>query len=514
VIASRLGLVAFAVVALGLAVVLGIDIVHAPARVDRALVPGFDAERVMYMRWPDAQVRRDVSGWLYCNDTAAGERSAMTCHGWRADAGAVDAALAALRGARWHRRGDARSGGAVATRLVAGLDGATITIGLAAPVEGADQRWLVVGTNALLVDGWVARALFPGRDALIDRDVLPGVENASRIDIGHVHLAIPCRVGEVWVEVARCDAVVQALAGLKVEAIASRAVTPDLTAAISVITRAGREHHVALGHDPACGAGRVAIAGNDGDACVSETAWKAAFAAAEPLAGPPDAIVDRRPLPITPVKLVLGNSTLDLVTMRLDGKETDRDAVTALVAALSAPAEEVTRVPAGALTATLTATDRAGISVTLEVVGNVVARSGEPVALRPSREALATMARPAAALLDPTRWVEDPLAVAELVVDGVTYRRGAVVGEWTREPRGQVKAAAVDAAALALSHLRAPAVDGKVGPAVHHVSVKLVPPVGMPQTHQLDVDRHCAANLDGMPVQLEPATCAAIGAIR
>lgn len=511
-IASLRGLLALAAVAVVLAVALVVDTLHTPVRVDRALVPGFDAERVMYLKWPDVQVRRDGPGWKMCTDAAAGDLSVMMCQGWRADSGAVDAVLAALRGARWQRRGDAHVAGASARNLVVGLGGPTIAIDLAAPVEGTDQRWLVVNGAGVLVDGWVARALFPEPRALFDHDVLPGVDAVSRIDIRHTHLALPCRLPALWVDPARCEAVVQALAALKVVEIVPKPVMPDLEDAVSIQTRGGREHHAAASKDPACGSAGIAIATDAGSACVSAALWMRVFTTAEPLAGPPQPIIDRRPLPITPVKLAIPGGTLDLPAMRLDDKDADRDAVTALVAALSAPAE-VAPLPAAKPTATLVATDRAGTTVTLDLTGDVLVRRGEPVALRPSREALATITRPASALLDPTRWVEDPLAVAALVIDGVTYKRGAVVGEWTREPAGTVDAVAIEALATALSHVRAPAAPA-VGQLSHHVEVELAPPVGAASRHALDIDARCAARLDGQPVQLDPGTCAALEKIR
>jgi hypothetical protein len=502
VIASLRGLVALAAAALVLAVVLVIDLVHAPAPVNHALVPGFDAERVASLRWPDVQVRRSGEAWSVCTDPAP------SCQGWAADAGAVDSVVSALRGARWHRRAGSSAAGSV-TRTLA-VD--KLEIGLGAAVEGTDQRWLVIHKAALLVDGWVARALFPDKGALIDRDVLPGIVGASRIEIGKVTIEAPCRVGGLWVDPARCDAVEQALAAVKVDTILPSAPPTDPGAlTVRFRTRSGAEHAATEARTP-CSSTRVALVTGSGSACVDAATWHAAFVAAAPLSGPPAAIIDRRPLPIVPVKLALPGGTLDVTAMRLDDKDADRDQVTALVAALSAPAE-VAPLPAGKPSATFVATDKAGTSVTLDLVGEVLVRRGEPVALRPSREVLATITRPASALYDPTKWVEDPLVVAELVIDGVTYRRGAVVGEWTREPAGSVDPVAIEALATALSRVRAPQASA-VGPIAHHVTVKLAPPVGAAATHALEIDSRCAARLDGAPVQLDPGICAALAKIR
>src|SRR6187455_3799562 len=95
--------------------------------------------------------------WAVCAERLPG------CQGWTADSAAVDSVISALRGAHWHRRAHASVAGAVTRTL--DLDG--VAIGLGATVEGSDQRWLVVNKVAVLVDGWVARALFPGKDALI-----------------------------------------------------------------------------------------------------------------------------------------------------------------------------------------------------------------------------------------------------------------------------------------------------------------------------------------------------------
>lgn len=507
-IASLRGLLVAGVLALVLAVALVVDVAHTTAPVSHALAPGFDPDRIGALRWPDMQVQNVDGRWLVCSGDAP------MCMGWTADPAALDAIRAALRGATWHRRAPASAAGKVTRTLVVGLGGTSLSFGLGAPVEGTDQRWLVERGDALLVDGWVARTLFPDLGTLIDRDVFPGVVGASEIDIGGVVITEGCRVAGMWVDPARCDQVEQALAAVKVDTILPHAAAVDAGGeTVRYRTRAGGKHGAAKGRDAACTGSRIAIIGDAGSACVDAAAWQAAFTAAKPLAGPPEAIVDRRPLPIAPAKLDLpGGAHLDVTAMQLDGKDADRDQVAQLLAALAAPAE-VVPLRFDKPTATFVATDRAGTTVKLDVFGDIVARRGESVALRPSREALATITRPASALLDPTRWVEDPLAVTELAIDGTTYKRGGVVGEWTSQPAGTVDPVALEALATALSHVRAPAIT-TVGPMVHRVVVQLAPPVGTPQTHVLEVDAHCAARLDGAAVQLDPGICAALEKIR
>jgi hypothetical protein len=114
--------------------------------------------------------------------------------------------------------------------------------------------------------------------------------------------------------------------------------------------------------------------------------------------------------------------------------------------------------------------------------------------------------------LDPTRWSEDRFAVTEITVDGVTYARGAVVGEWTRTPAGAVAPDKLEALAAALATVRAPLATETEKPR-HEVTVKLAPPVGEPTTHVLEVGTGCLGTVDGQRVRFEPALCAAIRAV-
>ena len=97
----------------------------------------------------------------------------------------------ALRGARWHRRAErARAGAIHATLFVDGLD-----VSFGQPLEGVDQAWLVVDGHALLVDGWVARALEPQTLALIDREPFAAAASGAIRDLAARRRRCPERRG-------------------------------------------------------------------------------------------------------------------------------------------------------------------------------------------------------------------------------------------------------------------------------------------------------------------------------
>ncbi|HEY1556385.1 MAG TPA: hypothetical protein VGF94_16235 [Kofleriaceae bacterium] len=487
-IASRAGLAVLAAIAVALAVAIAVA-PGAPPPVDHALVPGFDARFVLELRWTrggtlETWLARSRDGWIGVDPKG------------RADDATVSAALAALRGARWHREAPASVAGTPRAALTVNEGGVKLAIGDA--IEGVDQSWLVTRGEAFLVDGWVARALDPGRLALYDRFPFAGAARARSIRIGEVELASG-RAGQVLVDAARVRALVDALARLEYTgAPADSHAQPAMSIALD------GERAVAIGR---CAHAGVYVRAPIGDGCVPLDGWHEVFAEAEALRGPPAGIVERRPLPVAPVHVTLpGGGALDLVARpRLDGRDADPDRTAELLAALAQPAEAAVAVPAAKAAATLVAD-----GTTLDLyAGNLVARRGEPVALRVAPAAWAVLARPALAYADPQRWAEDATAITSIAIDGKTYRRGEVVGEWpgARDP------AVLEALAGALAVVRAPA--GPPPAAIEHrLEVAFAPPAGAPSTHRLELGRAspqgCAATADGKPVALPPALCLAV----
>ncbi|HSN28666.1 MAG TPA: hypothetical protein VLT45_20410, partial [Kofleriaceae bacterium] len=95
------------------------------------------------------------------------------------------------------------------------------------------------------------------------------------------------------------------------------------------------------------------------------------------------------------------------------------------------------------------------------------------------------------------------IAIAAGSAPAVTYRRGAVLGEWT--PKGPLAAAQLEQLAAALAHVQAR--DAAPAPSTHAITVTLAPPVGAPATHTLGLGAHCAGRIDHQPVVFEPETC-------
>ena len=172
-IATWRGVIALAVVALALALAVALDTPRAPGSIDRAIVPGFGgiAARLAWHRppAPDVVVVRQPDGTWRLQQPPA-----------ELDNRAVETVLATLRGARWHRRGARARAGTIHATL--DVDRHVIELGDA--IAGTDQGWLVVDSTALLVDGWVRRALDPDPLALRERhpfaEAATGARSRSR----------------------------------------------------------------------------------------------------------------------------------------------------------------------------------------------------------------------------------------------------------------------------------------------------------------------------------------------
>jgi len=469
---------------------------------DRTLVLGFRPEAVTSLLWerdgvPPAGVVRDPAsptGWACSAPRGA------------ADARAIGDVLAALRGGRWHRRAPASAAGRSAAMLtVTGAGRLSIAIG--EPL-GEGQQWLAIGDRAYLVDAWLARALDPGPLALRVRRPLAAIAAAAQIqlspggDLGRVTLAgAPRRVTAPFTllldpNVAR--AIEQPLAELEIVALPEGPVAPageGIVADGVAVRDAG----------PCPGApGRHAIDGTAGPGCVGDGTWENAKRATWTLTQPPAQLVERRPAPLEPTKLTLPDgAVLDLAAHpRLGARDADPVAAAELVAILGAPAEPAP-LPAGKPAGALLAEGRAGGAITLDLYPpDLVVRRGEPIALRVGEGAFRRLVRPSDELLDPTPWREEPTTVTALELDGTTYTRGAVIGEWTRQGPGRDDPAAVSQLVAALAAPRvapyAPAVTPR-----HTVTLRVQPPGGAPVAHTLrtgdPTPTACPALVDAAP---------------
>jgi hypothetical protein len=515
VISTTRGLLVLAVVAL----LLGIAVLVAPAHrtsTDRSLAPhvaleDVDTITVTHVGAPPVLLVRRSDGWHWKSDNVIAESST------------VDAILSTLRGAHWHRRAAASVAQPVTAELR--LDGSKpLSLSRGRDVVGAAQTWIVRGNDALLVDSWVAAALFPAPLALRVAHPLANASQASGIIVGELHV-----VGthlrapkDLWLDPSVVARLVTALANIEIVALAPDAPGPAGDhGEVFEMDGPQRERVTTVERIGVCDGGRVLVGATTGGGCVEGAAWQAVVDALAPIrelaAEAPSmqamALADRRPLPIEPAQITFGDGTvLSLASPpRIGDSDADRQRVEALVAALTAPGTTVAR-PTGAPRTTITARDAAGTEVVLELFDKAIARRGEPVAIALEPGVLAVIARPPSALRDQVRWREDATTLSSMTVNGVTYTRGAVLGEWTRTPAGTVDAALVDALASALAIVRAPD-EAAAGPWPLSIRVTFTPPAGKPSTHELllgaPAQDGCTARIDGAPVRASLELCTA-----
>lgn len=521
-IATRRGLAVLAAIALVLAIVVALDARRRPASMDRSLAAGLAVDRITGLRWerpggPGVALVREGERWRWRAPVAAD-----------ADPGAVASVLATLRAARWHRRAQASAAGATPRALTITTDeGATRTLRFGQPLEGAEQAWIVDGDHAVLVDRWIARALDPDDlVALAVRQPFADAASAAVIDVGGtdgVRLeGAPrrrVRPSAVLVAPALARALEDALAALTIVTL----VEPAPAAAAGLPVEVGGLRGTVHDAD-GCG-GRADLARLEsamGTGCVDRRQVAAVRAAMEALRGPARAVIDPRLAPIEATRIVLVDGTpLELAgTPRVGPHPADPARVAELLAVLAAPAEIDEAPVRGAAggARTLTVTDRAGASIVLELrAPRRVRRAGEAVTLRLTPAAWEVLMRSPAALRELALWTEDPLALTAIAIDGVTYRRGAVVGEWTRAPAGAAAPGAVEALAITLAAPRVLAFAAPAFRAIHRVTLTITPPGGAPSEHVLELGaatpRGCPARADGVVVQLPPAICQQVSAL-
>jgi hypothetical protein len=497
-IASRTGLAIAAAIACVLAIVLALELRRDTGPVERAIAPGFDADRVTALAWRKHGselriVRAPHGGWTWVAPPGVAETRT------------VEDVLATLRGARWHRRTDPAAAGELGDVLVVQAGSEAMQIAIGQPLAGGEQQWIVIGDHALLVDAWVARGLDPDPVALRVRAPLARAAEATGLAIDDLVLHGSPRqlvrgTTSLVVAPALVDELERALIALTVVELPPAQVHPAPTTQI----RLDGKLAVALAgacpdHD------RLLIDGPTGVGCVEHAAWTAIEQAAAAFAGPLEQLVDRRPVPGEAARITLtDHAILDLAKRpRLGDRDADPARVVELLAVLASPAEPVA-LPTTAPIGQLEVVTHDGLTVTLDLYArHTLARHGEPIALQVGEGAAAILARPGAALVDPTLWHEEPTTISALAIDDTTYTRGAVVGEWTRSGPGRDDPAAVEQLAKLLAAPRAPT-PGKPGGARRRITLTVTPPSGPPATHTLTLALPCPDEVCKLVQRLRP----------
>ncbi len=513
-IATRLGLAIALALACLLAIVLALDLRSTPNPIDRAIAPGFAADRVTALAWSGRhtiELVRDAAGWTWTTPPG------------RADARTVDDVLATLRGARWHRRAASDAAGTISEVLVVTAGAASLRVGIGAVLPGDEQQWLVIDGHALLVDRWVARSLAPEPLALRVRDPLANAADAGELAVGAVTLRGAPRqlvrgTDQIVVAPELVDQLERALTGLVVSRLPDAGIqrAPGLE-----IRVAGK---LALVQAGSCATSRVLVDGPSGIGCVERESWQAIERAVAAFATPLEQLVERRPVPGDVMRVTLiDKSTLDLAKRpRLangPGDDTDADParVIELLAVLAAPAEPIA-LPTLPSIGQLAITTRSGFALTLDVYPNhIVARHGEPIALQLGAGAAAILGRPGSAFRDPTLWSEEPTTITEIALAGTTYRRGAVLGEWTRTGPGPDDPATVDKLVALLAAPRGLGPRTAVGATRWPIKVTVTPPTGAPSTHELTLDASpagCGASTGKTTVVVASEICQLAASLR
>ena len=536
-IASWRGLAIAAALAVGLALVVGLDLSLSRGTESRALLPDFDPDRVTELVWERAgqaaiHVARGARGWEI---RAPAPTASSAVAQVPADAGAVGDVLAALRGARWHRRGEPAP---VHTTLAVVAGGDRHVIGIGEPIAGTEQTWIVVDGRGVVVDRWVARALDRDLLALRIKAPLAGVRRSQTIVIEgeldrHVALHLDghprqLEVGaKIMIAADLSDELERALGDVTIVRLPD---APGAAHGLAITTsdgdspsRARSVANVVLGGSCPGAPELVAISGFAGDGCVERTTFVAVEHAISRLSQPPEAVIERRPIPFELRRVVLaGDIVLDTTASRVGDRPADPARVAEFLAALAAPAEVVAR-PAKPATQYLVVTGRDGAAITLDLFAeHVVARHGEPLALAPAPGAWNLLVRPARELRDVTLWLEEPTTITAVRIDDVGYQRGAIIGEWARQPAGATGGRPVDAKALEalVGLLAAPRSVGFVDDQmtiVHRVTLVVTPPAGAPTEHVLALGAPraagCPARAEGEAILLPANVCAQVAAL-
>ncbi len=513
-IATRRGLA----VLLAIAALLGVLLVRELRRTrlppaDRALITGLDPSYITAMTWdrsplPPVTVSGNGTQWTWTS----------TSFNAIADSRVVHDVLAALRAGRWQRTGGVAAAGKLRAQLTVTIGQNTRVIGIGEALPGTEQTWLVVGDRALLVDSWVARALDPDPLALRERFPVTDAAHAPAITISTETEAsrfdtIPPRQVRPRTLLVRPPLMAdlsRALEALEIVRL-SRSPTggvPQLLIHVGNSLRLG----ATCPDDPTL----AWLSSDIGDGCIARATYDAVTAAVQALAAPAETIGEPRPLPVEVEKVVLADGgvlALDRAPA-IDGKPADPVAVAELLAVLAAPADLVPLPDVHPVRGKLMLGVRKAGEITLELLGdNLVHRELEPIALRLSGAAYARLARGAKAYVDKSVWNEEPTTITSIKVDGITYTRGAVIGEWTRAPAGTFDPKRVDVVAVALSAPRRTPDVESINYS-HRLVLTVTPPVGPPVVRALGVGNfRCLATSSTATMLLGSSVCEALDAL-
>lgn len=526
-IASRMAVIVAWLVAGMLAALLLVGRGHdAPS--DRTLVPGMAPADITGLEWVSGprnfRIVRDpgsATGWKWTDPVAD------------ADSQAIQDVMAALRGAQWHRRAERAAAGAVTSKLTiefGEIDARKIIIELAQPL-GEEQRWLVIGEHAVLVDSWVARAIAPDPVAFRIHP-FSKVGQAEQIEVASFTLSgSPRRLTklaglpiDLLVNPIAVEQLEAALGDLAIVAVPNGKVPVDTNYRGTRLALNGKLVAVEAGMCPVPDREHHAIFGPAiGPSCVSEPAWQRMMAAAAVFDVSRDlpglaTLIDKRLVPIEPIGVTLADGTaLELSRKpRLKGpsqpiaRDADPERVAELLAVLAMPVEPVALPTRPDPIARITITAERNTTFELSIFpGGLVVRGTEPLALRIGEVSAAILTRAGAAYVDRTLWSEEPTTVHAFQLAGVTYTRGAVVGEWTRAPAGPVDAASVDQLVRLLAVPRASS-DAPAPTDPIAVILSIVPPSGAPSQRKLllGTTPKCAATVATGTVALDPQVCA------
>ncbi len=509
---------AIAALAILMLVLLVAVIGGSPARPPtRVAMPAFDPAAIRTLRWsrPDGSPPIVLSSegvhWTGTEGVPVDQR-------WIADL------FSSLRSARWHRR-EAAARHTFRRTLAIISDNVTIAIELGERLAGTEQVWLRIdgSSEVLLVDGWLAKLVDPAEIDPYERFPCASAGSEARI-ASTTHGSVvelqthPWRDGNGLVAPHLGDTLVAALDRLEYVALADGSTTtPD---------------HLALGgrafsFGGTCpGTELVALraAGASRAGCVEPAAWRDVTDVLAELARGVDHTIDDRPAGFAIDHIELRGGTLALLkrpTVTIAGvvHPTDPERVAELVRALARSSSQPVTDEAGAPEVTLSITPVVGAVVALDLYPGSVQRRGEPRGLSIGSADHDILARPAVAYVDSERWSEEASTIAELTLDNITYRRGAVLGEWTREPAGRFDPALVEILATAAAKLHAPATSGTVT-ALHHLRLRFVPPIGIPVTRELvlgdifaSTGGACAGLFETSRVKLPAELCTAVAAV-
>ena len=371
--------------------------------------------------------------------------------------------LAAARVDRWARHTIATPRAVVTITRDRPL---TVTVG--EEITATAQAWIAVGDRAALVPAWVARALDRDPDELRVRRLVPPGLAATGIEIHGDGVALVL-AGAALVRRdgdgrdTRLSADVRTALLARLATLELARFGPGLAdgePAVGELRVHGGAAPIELAWGGPCAdPDERAVRSSIGRGCVRDVALavvlSAARAAARPVAASPVPLVSAAPLGSIAVD---GGARVDrdgggwIVTTGAARRDGDADAMTAVIAALAAPAEVRARTAAdlvGAARWTVTTTDgdaqRWQVRVEADLV--TIVRGDEPMTLVVRGVASRALAAVGPALRSRQPLRIDPSRVAAIAATGLaaaSVTRGAVVGEWDA-PGGRVVTPAVAA---------------------------------------------------------------------